>query len=469
MKFKIGEMIVRDDTEHPKGTLVVDRHDQEGNMRAYPLGGGLELIIPAGDVARFSVVTKDEATPIYRKARFTLEGIDDLEFEGWAADKCWNGWAMPSFEIQQATKLAGLLEDQLRYDPGLDAFIGSSGGEEEIALAVQHEKTTEIQANERITELKSALKKLDEVMKPLEASVSGSEFKTLTNLRTARIAADSLKEIENLQSGLKQRKTAAEALLQQAREDITALLDEKVLEGADAASFKGRQTDIKKEYETLLINQTTDQNEIKTDDENRKLRNKKEQELKQDRSILVVWKRLRELVGSQDGSKFRRYAQTISLDVLTRHANRHLAKLSDRYWVCRDEKETLNLQIEDLHQAGVRRPMASLSGGESFLVSLALALGLSDLAGRTVRVDSLFIDEGFGNLDSETLEIAIAALESLRQNNKTVGVISHVALLKERISTQIVVEKMLGGISQTRIIPKVPVLKELIPPSAISS
>ena len=96
--------------------------------------------------------------------------------------------------------------------------------------------------------------------------------------------------------------------------------------------------------------------------------------------------------------------------------------------------------------------MVSLSGGESFLVSLALALGLADLAGRTVRIDSLFIDEGFGTLDPETLEVAIAALESLRHNHKTVGIISHVALLKERINTQILVEKQAGGISRISVI-----------------
>ena len=98
--------------------------------------------------------------------------------------------------------------------------------------------------------------------------------------------------------------------------------------------------------------------------------------------------------------------------------------------------------------------MASLSGGESFLVSLALALGLSDLAGRTVRIDSLFIDEGFGSLDPETLEVAIDALESLRQHRKTVGVISHVELLKERIATQIIVEKRAGGTSAIRVVPE---------------
>ena len=141
--------------------------------------------------------------------------------------------------------------------------------------------------------------------------------------------------------------------------------------------------------------------QIRTDDQNQQMRRTEETELAEARAQLVVWKRLREMIGSHDGSKFRRYAQAISLDILTRHANRHLVKLSDRYRISRDVQDALNLQIEDLHQASVRRPMTSLSGGESFLASLALALGLSDLAGRTVRIDSLFIDEGFGSLDPE--------------------------------------------------------------------
>ena len=162
---------------------------------------------------------------------------------------------------------------------------------------------------------------------------------------------------------------------------------------------------------------------------------------------------MNDLIGSQDGSKFSRYAQSISLDILTRHANRHLVKFSDRYKICLDQEEELNLQVEDLYQAGTTRPMSSLSGGESFLTSLALALGLSDFAGRKVRIESLFIDEGFGNLDSETLESALSALECLRGDYKTVGIISHVELLKERIGTQIVVEKKLGGESKILIKP----------------
>ncbi len=105
MTFKSGEMIVRDDIRHPEGTLVVDQHDQDGNLRAYPLGGGSELTIPAVDVARFSFVTKDEATPIFREPRFRLEGLDEIEFEGWTADKRWNCWVIPCFDIQRATVL----------------------------------------------------------------------------------------------------------------------------------------------------------------------------------------------------------------------------------------------------------------------------------------------------------------------------------------------------------------------------
>ena len=97
--------------------------------------------------------------------------------------------------------------------------------------------------------------------------------------------------------------------------------------------------------------------------------------------------------------------------------------------------------------------MNSLSGGESFLASLALALGLSELTGRTVAIDTLFIDEGFGSLDSDTLDLAIASLERLRQRDKTVGVISHVDLLKQRITTQIVVQKNSDGTGTINLIP----------------
>lgn len=367
--------------------------------------------------------------------------------------------------VKEATREAEALEKKIGKLPPLepDAEVEPvapedlppvADAEEAYNHAVTRERTTATQAADRRKDEEKAVEKLETLRQPLEASVAASEFETLDRLRAARLEPDEAKEIEGLDTSLKQRTTAAGALLKQAKAEIAKLLEAKVLEGEEAAAFKEKQGKLKQDRDKLLEDQTTRRNQLKTDGENRKQRKEKEAELHEDRKKLAVWRRLRDLIGSHDGSKFRRYAQAISLDILTRHANRHLERLSDRYLICRDEGETLNLQIEDLHQAGVKRPMASLSGGESFLVSLALALGLSDLAGRTVKIDSLFIDEGFGSLDPDTLEVAIAALESLRQDHKTVGVISHVSLLKERISTQIIVEKKAGGISQIRVVPE---------------
>lgn len=164
------------------------------------------------------------------------------------------------------------------------------------------------------------------------------------------------------------------------------------------------------------------------------------------------WNRLSDLIGSENGKKFSRFAQGLTLARLTQLANRHLLKLSDRYRIIKTPDRDLELLIIDGYQADVVRPMSTLSGGESFLVSLALALGLSDLASRKVQINSLFIDEGFGTLDAETLDTAISALENLQANGKTIGIISHVEALKERIGTQIQLSKQPGGSSTIRIV-----------------
>ena len=317
---------------------------------------------------------------------------------------------------------------------------------------VNQENVSRTQAEERGKNKANAARELSEIKQTLEKATAASEFVTLEQLKLAKLPAKEAERLESLDKNLKERTTKENALLDRALKEIEKNLGEKVPEGDEAITFQGTQTVRKETRDQLLKDQTTRNDRLQTDTNNRKIREETDRELAGERNALIVWQKLRELIGSHDGAKFRKYAQSISLDILTRHANRHLTRLSDRYRICRDTKEALNLQIEDLDQAGVRRPMASLSGGESFLVSLALALGLSDLAGRTVRIDSLFVDEGFGTLDPETLEIAIAALETLRQDHKTVGVISHVSLLKERISTQIVVEKLAGGVSQIRIV-----------------
>jgi len=119
--------------------------------------------------------------------------------------------------------------------------------------------------------------------------------------------------------------------------------------------------------------------------------------------------------------------------------------MTDRYLLIRDEQQPLELNVVDNYQAGEIRSTRNLSGGESFIVSLTLALGLSKMASRKVRVDSLFLDEGFGTLDEETLETALETLSGLQQDGKLIGVISHVSAMKERIRTQINITPVSGG------------------------
>ena len=160
------------------------------------------------------------------------------------------------------------------------------------------------------------------------------------------------------------------------------------------------------------------------------------------------WENLHELIGSADGKKYRNFAQGLTFEIMIGHANRQLQKMTDRYLLIRDGAQPLELNVVDNYQAGEIRSTKNLSGGESFIVSLSLALGLSHMTSKNVRVDSLFLDEGFGTLDEEALDTALETLAGLHQDGKLIGVISHVPALKERISAQIQVTPQTGGRSQ---------------------
>lgn len=157
-----------------------------------------------------------------------------------------------------------------------------------------------------------------------------------------------------------------------------------------------------------------------------------------------LWQHLNGLIGSADGAKFRKFAQGLTLDHLVHLANGQLQRLHGRYRLIRRQAAELELQILDTWQADALRDIRTLSGGESFLVSLALALALSDLVSQRTGIDSLFLDEGFGTLDGETLEVALDALDQLNAGGKTIGIISHVEALKERIPVQLKVRKGVG-------------------------
>ena len=177
-------------------------------------------------------------------------------------------------------------------------------------------------------------------------------------------------------------------------------------------------------------------------------------EIAQQELVERRWARLGELIGSADGKKFRNYAQQFTLEVLLGYANAHLAQLARRYRLERINNAanpSLGLMVRDQDMGGELRSVHSLSGGESFLVSLALALGLASLSSNRVRVESLFIDEGFGSQDSDTLRVAMDALDGLQSMGRKVGVISHVQEMTERIATKILVQPAAGGKSHVSV------------------
>jgi exonuclease SbcC len=323
-----------------------------------------------------------------------------------------------------------------------------------------------------IEELQSALQQKQERLRIVEDRQitlntsflrTKEEFTAQLEQLTAKLAKDGLSTVEELTQLFLQDEEAEAALklqnesAQQIASCKTMLMaTEKELEAETERSVTSQLKESllpQLEEQTRLAAQLQREigklNQVITEDDQLKLkhvavgRQIEHQQMEFDR-----FQQLSALIGSADGKKFSRFAQGLTLARLTELANRHLLKLSDRYSIYKSPEKDLDLQIIDGYQADVVRPMSTLSGGESFLVSLALALGLSDLASRKVQINSLFIDEGFGTLDADTLDVAITALENLQASGKNIGIISHIEALKERIGTQIQLSRLPGGSSK---------------------
>lgn len=175
-----------------------------------------------------------------------------------------------------------------------------------------------------------------------------------------------------------------------------------------------------------------------------------EAEITTARQSAETWQAVNDAVGSASGDRFAQIAQAVTLAMLVERANLHLNDLKPRYQL-EVAASDLALQVIDLDMAGDRRPARLLSGGERFLVSLALALALSGMGTQGALAGTLFIDEGFGSLDSDSLDLAIDALERLQAQGRMIGVISHVQAMKDRIPVQIEVRKVGGGASEVRL------------------
>ncbi len=224
------------------------------------------------------------------------------------------------------------------------------------------------------------------------------------------------------------------------------------IETYELSVIESQLNTIKQDYD--LLNQYLGQliEQIENETKKRQQRQNLLEQLNHHKQESLIWQKLDTLIGDSKGQKYRNFAQGLTLDLVLANANDLLEKMNDRYLLTRPDDDYGNLEIcvTDLHQGGIIRPTSNLSGGETFVISLALALGLSQINSRFIKIESLFLDEGFGTLDENSLDTALNTLFELQQSGKSIGIISHVASLKERIDTQIVIEKQSKGISILR-------------------
>ncbi|HEJ7886815.1 TPA: exonuclease subunit SbcC [Serratia liquefaciens] len=332
--------------------------------------------------------------------------------------------------------------------------------EQAIQLAAEHWQKAQEQRDRlggQLTGLQQQLLHLAERLQQAEQdwlqALSTSEFDDEAEFNAALLNDDQRQQLQRRKEQLQQRQVEASALLTQAVDNLEQQRQQRP-EGldesqADPQTLGQDLAALAQQLKSLQLRQGEVRNQLESDAARRLNQQSLFEQISQSQQQYDDWSYLNQLIGSKEGDKFRKFAQGLTLDHLVYLANNQLGRLHGRYLLQRKTSDALELQVVDTWQADALRDTRTLSGGESFLVSLALALALSDLVSHKTSIDSLFLDEGFGTLDAETLDTALDALDSLNASGKTIGVISHVEAMKDRIPVQIKVKKVNGlGISR---------------------
>lgn len=315
-----------------------------------------------------------------------------------------------------------------------------------------HEQLSQLQIlQQQIASLTTSTTQLKTAQQTLQADIQ-QRFATLgfvddADYRAAVLVDTERERLQQLANQLHDSQQRNHNLLTEAKRIQQQLLDhpqtalsvEQLLDalGQLQQQFSEQQKQLGAVEQQLAANEALKQNQQQLLDA-----------INQQRNHTEEWKVLHQLIGSSDGKKFRNFAQGLTFNIMVAHANEQLKKMSDRYLLIADSEQPLMLNVMDNYQGGQIRTSKNLSGGESFIISLSLALGLSNMASHRMQVDSLFLDEGFGTLDEEALDVALDTLTNLQQSGKLIGVISHIQALKDRISSQIQVVPQTGGISK---------------------
>ena len=385
-----------------------------------------------------------------------------------------------SRDIESAeNQLKGVCEELVQLDNSLKALRDSRSNvfpEGNIAETRNKASAAQEHAERNVNECKSRLQQTDTILSRLEAEIAqlneqmrekeqalseatehfsrqlaSSPFDDEQAFSNALLDEDTRNTLLELQKRLTQQKQQADLKLENAlatqqslKAHANAAQWQSELEEHGAQWLDTKITQQAQQRDTLLSSLGQIEQQLSANNQARERQQQLVDEMAAFEAYYDDITYLHSLIGSASGDKFRRFAQGLTLDNLVQLANQQLDKLHGRYQLIRKENEGLGLSVLDTWQGDVVRDTKTLSGGESFLVSLALALALSDLVSHKTSIDSLFLDEGFGTLDAETLDVALDALDNLNASGKMIGVISHIEAMKERIPTQLKVIKRNG-------------------------
>lgn len=320
--------------------------------------------------------------------------------------------------------------------------------------AISEAKTLRDNIMNSSKELDTEKSKLEKLDAKLDSEVLAMGLDSFDQMSEALLDQETLQKIEETEKSLLQSKAKLEAKIK----ELANEKDELVTQLPEAFDYDQADQQLhahKAKSKELQTKVSQDQYRLQ-EDEQRKLKHKGliDQQSEQVK-VFHRWEKLAKLIGQATGDRFSVFAQNLTLQHLLVLANQQLTLLTDRYELYKDfeDEKKDELYVRDLWQGGVSRAVSTLSGGESFILSLALALGLSAMASKNVKIRSLFIDEGFGTLDQGTLDTVLDALEKLQyRTNCQIGVISHVEMLKERITTQIQLNRKSSGYSEVEVV-----------------
>ncbi len=305
------------------------------------------------------------------------------------------------------------------------------------------------------TQLSELTPELEQKHLAWQQALANSQFDSEHEFLTALLPADEKQSLTALAKQIEQQMAQATTRIKEYSQQLSVLseqqkaLNAQGITATELETCQQRLTELTQALKQTQQLQGQKQQQLTQDQQNKTKQQSLLDDIAEQKLIADDLSYLNGLIGSATGDKFRRFAQSLTLAHLVHLANIQLARLHGRYQLTCGDNDKLSLLVVDTWQADSVRDTKTLSGGESFLVSLALALALSELASAKTSIDSLFLDEGFGTLDSETLDIALDALDNLNASGKMIGVISHVDSLKERIAVRIKVHKKAGlGVSE---------------------